>query len=158
MRRGRHPALAGALALIVGGAVVVLVVASQDWAGAADAAQVGDDTRGPAALRALGFLPLAAGAAMFTVRGWTRRLLAAVVGGAGLGICVAAVVADPRTGPWWALAVAGGAAVAVGGVLAVRHGPAWPALWPYRSPERRDLSRPPRDAWEALDRGEDPTL
>lgn len=74
--------------------------------------------------------------------------------------------------PWWPLALAGGLAICAGGILILTSSRSWPVMsaryqrHPSRSngaaarpggagPQRSDV--PGRQAWDALDRGEDPT-
>ena len=66
--------------------------------------------------------------------------------------------------PWWMLALVGALAALAAGLLALARGPSWPGLG--RRYERRGpapAAAPAAqvsaaDAWDALDRGEDPTL
>ena len=129
---------------------------------------------------ALGWLALAGAAGLLATRTWGRRIVGTVVvlagGGAGASALAfaltgaalidSAVAAQGLAGvesvaryPWWILAMVGGLAVLVGGALAVLRGPAWPGL--SRRYERRpqETTGPVGGvaAWDALDRGEDPT-
>ena len=129
---------------------------------------------------ALGWLALAGAAGLLATRTWGRRVVGTVVvlAGGGSG---ASALAFALTGatlvdsalaaqghsdaqslsryPWWIAAMTGGLAVVIGGALAVVRGPAWPGL--SRRYERRpDPASGPVGgvaAWDALDRGEDPT-
>lgn len=126
------------------------------------------------AVRALGLVVLAAAPALLAVRGRGRPVLGALVVAAGAGALVAALrpLLDPTgvsgTGadlsatarPW--LAAAGAALAVLGGLLVVVRGRGWPGLGRrYEAPAaRREAPDPAADgaaAWEALDRGEDPT-
>ncbi len=129
---------------------------------------------------ALGWLALAGAAGLLATRTWGRRVVGTVVvlagGGAGASALAfaltgatlvdSALAAQGQSGaqslsryPWWIAAMAGGLAVVIGGALAVVRGPAWPGL--SRRYERRpDQASGPVGgvaAWDALDRGEDPT-
>lgn len=135
---------------------------------------------------ALGWLALAGAAGLLATRTWGRRVIGTVVvlagGGAGAsalafaltgatlidaavaaqGLPTSAALAGVESvarSPWWIVAMAGSLAVLVGGALAVVRGPAWPGL--SRRYERRpEAASGPMGgvaAWDALDRGEDPT-
>ena len=81
---------------------------------------------------------------------------------------LAGSVDEVSASPWWpvALAVAGGMILAAG-VLMVVRGPSWPSMGArYERPQSPrgdatpgsgDSSTDPRQAWDALDRGDDPT-
>ena len=135
---------------------------------------------------ALGLLGLAGAVALLATRGWPRRALGGLLSLAGALVIIDSIrslgrhpalaaeaapagmtaSADPTAWPW--LAVAGGAAIAAAGVLAVVRGGRWSAMSQrYEAPgSRRDptASSPtgptedPDAAWRALDRGEDPTV
>jgi uncharacterized membrane protein (TIGR02234 family) len=115
--------------------------------------------------------------AMALVRSWIRRILAVVIAAAGVGVLIAAVrvIADPHrvarasskvrsagqlasahvtAAPY--ICMLGALLVIAGGVLAVIFGGRWPN--PTRRYERAAAKAGrPVDAWEALERGEDPT-
>ena len=75
--------------------------------------------------------------------------------GGGLGSRVPDGVGEYSTGVAFALAAVGGALLGVaGGVLVLARGASWPSLG--RGYER--ATKAPRDDWEALDRGLDPTV
>jgi uncharacterized membrane protein (TIGR02234 family) len=86
------------------------------------------------------------------------RLVGEKVGTAVVGVPV--VVSQ-----WWLLAVVGGVAVLVGGLLTVAHGSRWPALG-RRYERAAESERAPAaaptaataSAWDLLDHGVDPTL
>ncbi|WP_410810910.1 Trp biosynthesis-associated membrane protein [Micromonospora sp. 067-2] len=125
-------------------------------------------------LPALALVTLAGGGAVLATRGRLRRLLGVLLG--ALGVAVAAgggygLVADLDgvvSRQWPALCLLGGLlAVAGGGWTALRGG-GWPAMGARY--ERRSTStegaqapagpvtgRRTTEAWDALDRGEDPT-
>ena len=134
--------------------------------------------------RAVGLLGLAAVVAVHASRGWGRRLvgvLLAVAGGAvvgqtylvgrDLGDRVLRHLEGPAGAGEYARAeaawsgplvmAAGGAAVAAAGMAVAAWGPQWPSMGARY--ERPAASRPAnessdRTAWDALDRGEDPTI
>lgn len=129
---------------------------------------------------ALGWLALAGAAGLLATRTWGRRVVGTVMvlagGGAG-----ASALAFGLTGPalidtalaaqglpapdsvsrsaWWIAAMMAGLVVLVGGALSVLRGPSWPGL--SRRYERRSTATAGPvggvAAWDALDRGEDPT-
>jgi uncharacterized membrane protein (TIGR02234 family) len=125
----------------------------------------------------LAVVALAGTGALLATRGVARRVLGGLLMLAGAGIAAGAVLA--RAGldageagagaAFWPVAgVLGGAAIAVGGFLAARHGHRWAAMssryerTPSAAvPVRRESSElEPADnraAWDALDRGDDPT-
>lgn len=136
------------------------------------------------ALRPLALLGLAAVAALAATRRRGRIAVGAVVAVAGLGAIVATVTAlaggslsalrrnpepgvpdvtgaEPGFTPWWLLAVAGGLLLLAGGLLVAVRGRRWAALSSrYDTPAARAQAPAPRPevaAWDALDRGEDPT-
>jgi len=122
------------------------------------------------AVAAMPVLLLAGIAAVIGSRGWGRRITGGLIAAAAAVIVV---------GTFWALFVdgldsfapvdarevatdtlapiigmVGGGIALLGGIVIAVRGPTWPGLG--RSYERS--SKAPRDAWEALDRGIDPTL
>lgn len=136
------------------------------------------------ALRPLSFLALAAVAALVATKRLGRVLVGALVALAGAGVVVATALAlragtfdalerspepglSSYTGPepgftgWWGLAVAGGLLLVVGGVVVALRGRRWAGLSSrYEAPAARAAKPAPRPevaAWDALDRGEDPT-
>jgi uncharacterized membrane protein (TIGR02234 family) len=136
-------------------------------------------------LPALALVGLAGAGALLATRGRARRILGGVLAGVGGGIVAGAVagrvgldtgVAAGGGVVWPAACVLGGVLVALGGWRAVRQGHRWPSMGARY--ERRpadpvgdpgtDQSRAAgpvdtrpvdtRAAWDALDRGDDPTL
>ncbi|MGI9196311.1 MAG: Trp biosynthesis-associated membrane protein [Candidatus Nanopelagicales bacterium] len=133
---------------------------------------------------AAGWLALAGVAVLLATRAWGRRIVGAVLvlcGGAagatalafGLtGASFIDAVLDARamgdvtaqtvsTTGWWIVAMGGALLVVIVGFLAVIRGPAWPGM--SRRYERPAGPAPTETsvggvaAWDALDRGEDPT-
>jgi uncharacterized membrane protein (TIGR02234 family) len=125
---------------------------------------------------ALALVALAGAGALLATRGLPRRVVGVLLALAGLGVVAGAVAgrAGLRVGvagagaTWWpVLCVLGGALIALGGLSAARHGQEWPAMGARY--ERGAAAPPPepgtgpdqrldtRAAWDALDRGDDPT-
>ncbi|MFC7328357.1 Trp biosynthesis-associated membrane protein [Marinactinospora rubrisoli] len=131
---------------------------------------------------AMGWVSLAAVAALVATRGWTRRaagLLVAVFGAVAVidvwrgtrpGHLVrlaerqataageAGGLAPDPVWPWVALAA--GLLLTAAGLFAVVRGPAWPAMssrYDRHSAARTDRSDHPADLWKSLDSGADPT-
>ncbi|MFK0252944.1 TIGR02234 family membrane protein [Streptomyces sp. NPDC090445] len=192
--RGGRRSVAAALLLGALGATVVLLGSGRVWARGAAAVGGGSlpvsadgqaVTGLPAALAIVG---LAALVAVFAVRGTGRLLVSALLALSGLGAALAAVLAaDDRQAldaqaakatadtaaqvgmlahtVWPYVTAAGGVLILAAGLLALRHGRAWPAMGGRyerdggargRRPAAVDPDRP-EDLWKALDRGEDPT-
>lgn len=135
---------------------------------------------------AMAWVGLAAIAALLATRTWGRRVTGAVVllaGGAagvtgvafgltevatgGGGAFVAAALGDESAAAatsvsisaWWVLAILSGLAMLTCGLLALLDGPAWPRLGArYSRPDSATTAPSAAAAWDALDRGEDPTL
>lgn len=126
-------------------------------------------------LTALALVALAGAGALLATRGLPRRALGLLLLLAGAGTAAGAVtgraaVAAGSAGAgavvWPVACVAGAVAVMLGGWWTVRHGHRWPALGArYERPSGTAVTRTPagqagadtRTAWDALDRGEDPT-
>ena len=133
------------------------------------------------AVRALGLVALAGVPALLATRGRGRLAIGAVLVLAGVGAAASAVgpLLDPSAAggsataqvvatarPW--LALAGALTALVAGALTLTSGRRWPALGRrYEAPGTPAPARPERHstapdvdgagAWDALDRGEDPT-
>jgi uncharacterized membrane protein (TIGR02234 family) len=127
----------------------------------------------------LALVALAGTGALLATGGWVRRALGGVLALAGAGVAVGAVIGriglDPgEAGPagtlWPAVCALGGAIIAVGGLTAARHGHRWPTMsarydrTPATAEPERTVPQPApgapidsRAAWDALDRGDDPT-
>ena len=180
-RRGLISVLCGC---VVAGAVV-LVAAGRVWRHAELVAATGQHvpvsvtghTAEPA-LPALGIALMVMAGAVLAARSWLRRivgLITVVIGGAVIAIAVAsrtdaaaelrqrafavsrAAVGYSLSG-WAILTIAAGAAAILAGAATVVRGPTWPALGSrYDAPAVRRTDDLAGD-WEALDRGEDPTV
>ena len=135
---------------------------------------------------AMGWVGLAAIAALLATRTWGRRVTGAVVlvaGGAagvtgvafgftevasgGGGTFVAAALGDESAAAatsvsisaWWVVALLSGLAMLACGMLALLDGPSWPRLGArYSRPDSQATVPSAAAAWDALDRGEDPTV
>ncbi|MER5702922.1 Trp biosynthesis-associated membrane protein [Micromonospora sp. NPDC002296] len=126
-------------------------------------------------LSALAVVGLAGGGAVLATRGVLRRLIGvlllalgvAVAAGGGYGLVAAFDGEVSRQ--WPALCLAGGLLAGAGGALTALRGAGWPAMGArYDRPARRVAVDPgpaagpvtgrrTTEAWDALDRGEDPT-
>lgn len=177
-RPGRREFLA-ALFVVLGGALMVLLASTQQWAEVvvdptlSVPPSVWDELRGQAvapAARALGLVGLAGVVALAATRRIGRRVVGVVLVLAGVGTVLASLFASPETSwspgagdataplritGWpWASAF-GGALLVAGGIWVIARAGRWPTMG-----ERYDRSAPSpaaEDAWSALDRGEDPT-
>ncbi|WFE48740.1 Trp biosynthesis-associated membrane protein [Verrucosispora sp. WMMD1129] len=172
--------LAYAVLLCLAGAGLALWAATRTWAdGAVDRTEpmlrVAEGRTGGQLLPwlpALALVGLAGGGAVLATRGRLRRVLGglltllglALAAGGGYGLL--GDLGDPVTWQWPALTLLGGILAAVGGALTMLRGHRWPAMGARY--ERR-TTRPTGtggaiggagtvEAWEALDRGEDPTI
>ncbi len=134
-------ALGGAVALLGGGRSSVGTPGVPSAPGSGRAA-------GPAALA---LVALAGAGAVLLVRNRTRVLLGLVL----LGVAAALVAVGVTPARWAPLT--GAALVGLGAALVVLRAPRWPQpRGRYDAPPARRTGTP-RDAWDALDRGEDPT-
>ncbi|MGC5380227.1 Trp biosynthesis-associated membrane protein [Micromonospora sp. DT68] len=129
-------------------------------------------------LPALALVALAGGGAVLATRGWLRRVVGVLLGVLGLAVAAGGgygLVADLGgvvNRQWPALCLLGGLLAAVGGGWTALRGGGWPAMGArYERPTRTvtesepEVAGPPgpmagrrtTEAWDALDRGEDPT-
>jgi uncharacterized membrane protein (TIGR02234 family) len=134
--------------------------------------------------QAVGLLGLAAVVAVHATRRWGRRLVGVVLVAAGISVLaqtyrawrdLADGVMQYLEGPagggefagpvtFWGgplIMAAGGAAVAAAGVAVAAWGPRWPGMGArYERPTSSRAAKEPgeRATWDALDRGEDPTI
>ncbi|WCN79934.1 Trp biosynthesis-associated membrane protein [Micromonospora sp. LH3U1] len=143
------------------------------------------DTRSGAGLLpwlpALALVTLAGGGAVLATRGRLRRVLGVLLGALGLAVAagggygLVADVGGSVSRQWPALCLVGGLLAAAGGLWTALRGGDWPAMGaryerPMRTaPETASTPAGPAvsptpmagrrttEAWEALDRGEDPT-
>lgn len=176
-RRG----LAYTVLVCVVGAGLVLYVAARTWSvEVTDRPAPLPDLRtahdGPGWLSPIAVVAFAAAGAVVATRGAVRRTVGILLGVMGAGLVAGGghgLAAGQGVGRVWAaLCVVGGLAVALAGALTVAYGRRWPAMgtrYERRAGRRQTTSDRPipavRDgsvasaqAWDALDRGEDPTL
>ncbi|MEU1685170.1 Trp biosynthesis-associated membrane protein [Micromonospora sp. NPDC005707] len=121
---------------------------------------------------ALALVGLAGGGAVLATRGRVRRLLGGLLALLGLGVAAGGGYGLTESGvsrQWPALVLAGGLVLVAGGLLTALRGGSWPAMgarYERRAggpaeragEDRPAVERGTRDAWDALDRGEDPTV
>lgn len=143
--------MAAAMGLVALGAGVALLGSGRSTGGTPGVPAAPGAETGAGAPAALALVALAGGGAMLLVRNRPRVLL-----GVLLALDAVALVAVGLSPVRWA-ALLGGLLVGAGALLAVLRAHRWPQ--PRRRHDapagrRRDS---PRDAWDALDRGEDPT-
>jgi uncharacterized membrane protein (TIGR02234 family) len=178
----RYPRSAGLSAgAVAAGVVVVLLSSSPVWMRvtlkiAAGSVKLSGGNAAPAAVP-LALVAAAGLIAIALVRAWVRRVLAVLVAAAGVGVFIAAVrvLAGPESVARGSNKVSGAGEIAsvhvaaapyiclLGAVLIVAGAIAvaltcgrWPQ--PGRRYERTDeAAGRPADAWDALERGEDPT-
>lgn len=176
-----------ALLLLAAGGALLVVAYGLTWAtaevpllaGSASAVRVQDFSGRdlmPAAAMA-GWIALAAVAGIVATRSWGRSVVAAIALVAGLVGTVGAIAfaAGPSSAvdgsvtralgvatevtstvrPAWIVAVLAGVVVAVAAVWTLARGRGWPALGSRY--ERRPATAPAVNAWDAQDRGQDPT-
>jgi uncharacterized membrane protein (TIGR02234 family) len=122
----------------------------------------------------LALVALAGAGALIATRGLPRRVLGALLAVAGAGVAAGAIAGRAAVAPggagaggtiWPVACVAGGLLVLAGGLWAARSGHEWPGMGARY--ERRAAAPQPgaavdqrvdtRAAWDALDRGDDPT-
>ncbi|MET8307724.1 MULTISPECIES: Trp biosynthesis-associated membrane protein [unclassified Micromonospora] len=129
-------------------------------------------------LPALALVTLAGGGAVLATRGRLRRLLGVLLGVLGLAVATGGgygLVADLDgvvSRQWPALCLVGGLLAAAGGGWTALRGGGWPAMGaryerptrtitesaqPADGPAGPMAGRRTTEAWDALDRGEDPT-
>lgn len=177
-----------ALLVLSVGAVLLLVAFAMPWAtvqlplvaGATAGTRAheftGRDLLGGAG--AAGWVCLAGVAGILATRSWGRILVGAIVVLAGLGAAAACIVFAIRpsgvienatkalagssasisvaTTPWWVLSLLGGAVAALAGAWTLRSGRRWPAMGSRY--ERSPRAASTTSAWDALDKGTDPTV
>ncbi|GIF21251.1 putative membrane protein (TIGR02234 family) [Actinoplanes tereljensis] len=119
----------------------------------------------------LAVVALAGTGALLATAGWVRRALGALLALAGAGVAAGAILGraglDPGSagaaGTIWPIACAiGGVIIVLGGLTAFTQGHRWPGMSARydrkpAAPERPSVAADNRAAWDALDRGDDPT-
>jgi Tryptophan-associated transmembrane protein (Trp_oprn_chp) len=109
-------------------------------------------------LSALALVALAGAGAVLATRGWARRAVGVLVLLVGLGLAVLALDRAFGAGTAWpGVTAAGGVLVVAGGLAAALAGHRWPAMGARYERSPRSVGGT-TDAWNALDRGEDPTV
>jgi hypothetical protein len=181
---GRRGLLA-ALSACIGASAIVVIAAGRVWRSADLVAATGQrvsvhvtgHTAEPA-LPALGIALMVMAGAVLAARGWLRRvvgLVTVVIGGAVVALSIAsradaanelqhqafavshATVADSLSG-WAIVTIIAGLVAVLAGSVTVVLGAGWPALGSrYDAPGARRTDNLAGD-WDALDRGEDPTV
>ena len=143
--------MALALGLVVLGAAVVLVGAGRSGGTTPGCPSAPGTPSGTGAATALALVALAGVGAALLVRRWARTALGVVL----LGVAVATVSAGLSPTRWAALV--GGVLIGLGALAIAVRAHRWPQpRRRYETPTRRPAGTP-RDTWDALDRGEDPT-
>ncbi|MBV9487717.1 MAG: Trp biosynthesis-associated membrane protein [Solirubrobacterales bacterium] len=132
-----------------------------------------------ASIPATGIALMALALAILAASGMMRRLVGGVtvlLGVAAVGVAIAArgnvskALEDREVGAtglavhasangWWVVTLVGGLLALAAGLLAIRYAPAWSGMAErYDAPGATQPKRDPAAvAWDALDRGEDPT-
>jgi len=109
-------------------------------------------------LAALALVGLAGAGALLATRGWGRRVVGVLVLLVGVALIALSLgrAFDASTA-WPALTAAGGLLVVLAGLAAAAAGHRWPGMGARyeRSPKSAGGTT---DTWNALDRGEDPTV
>lgn len=152
------------LALLVGAGLLALVASGATWqeiptrsplpvppeavSGARVAPQV----------RAAALVALAASLAVLATGRRGRLVVGALVAATGVAAAVGAAGAvETATTPWPQVALGSALLLVVAGSSVAVRGGRWPTMGSrYQPPERRAEST--RSTWDALDRGEDPTV
>lgn len=174
-----------ALVILVVGAVLLLVASWLPWATAqvplvdgVDSARTvtvsGRDVSPGVAFA--GWIALAGAGGVIATRSWGRVVIGLVLALVGLaaaaasfwfaavpgpaveaaaGTATSGAVASVAASGWWAMAALGGALVAFAGGWTAVAGRRWPSLG--QRYQRADRADDPGSAWDALDRGIDPT-
>jgi uncharacterized membrane protein (TIGR02234 family) len=182
-RRSPLPAVAGCAA----GGLLVLLTSGRQWAhttvhavtgsGATSLSVSGHDVE--PSLSALGIALLALAVAILASNGLMRRVVGAVVAlvaasAVGVGVAgrahVSSALENGEVGAkgiavhaaangWWVVAVLGGLMALAAGLLTVVRSGSWGGMGSkYDAPAAPKPARDPAAvAWDALDRGEDPT-
>lgn len=114
-------------------------------------------------LSALAVVGLAGAGAVVATRGQMRRAVGVLLTGVGLALTVGGALGLRDSGGWPTLCMIGGIAVLTAGGMTVTKAGSWPQMGArYRrdrpAPAAQDGSVASAQAWDALDRGEDPTV
>ncbi|MDG4796608.1 Trp biosynthesis-associated membrane protein [Micromonospora sp. WMMD1082] len=168
--------LAYAVLLCLAGAGLALWAATRPWVRDVGVLPALDEGRTGAQLLpwlpALALVGLAGGGAVLATRGRLRRVLGGLLAllglslAAGGGYGLVAEIGDQVSRQWPALTLAGGVLAAAGGLITGLRGTRWPVMGArYERGSRQpvETAGPIQGAgtvaaWDALDRGEDPTV
>jgi hypothetical protein len=159
-RRGLGIAVAACML----GSALAWFAATRTWETVVtDAGPVGGGERTGAAvfpgLSALALVGLAGAGALVATRGLGRRVVGVLLALAGLALTGAGLIGLGHAQTAWpVLCAAGGLLVIAGGLATVARGHRWPGMGTRYERAARTRREGPRDAWDALDRGEDPTV
>ena len=182
---GRRGLLVVTVGCAAAGALILLA-SGRTWGSTVQVAETGRrvpaEVSGSAvepALPALGIALLVLIGAVLAARSWLRRVVGALVvmtGGAAIAVAIASrsdvaselrsrafgvahATVHPTMSGWAALTLFAGVLAVVAGAITVTIGPRWPALGSrYDAPTPRRPADADGSTWEALDRGEDPTV
>jgi hypothetical protein len=175
-----------AVASCFAGGLLILLASGRQWAhtsvrGVEGGAAVALSVTGhqvASSLPALGIALLALSFAIVAASGVMRRLVGVViviVSGTAVGVSIAArsdvsaalerrevgaqgIVVHATANGWWLVATIGGLLAVAAGVMTVIRANRWSAMGErYDAPQSKPAADPAAGAWEALDRGEDPT-
>lgn len=155
--------LTAAAVLCAVGAALALISAGQPWtSGPVDGSAAGSPSVSTGAalapiVPAASLGALAAVGAVIATRGRARAAVGVLLALLGLAVALGAVTAEAGTS-WVLPAVLGGALQIAAGAWAATAGGRWPGLGGRRHPVAGGDERRRGGMWEALDRGEDPTL
>jgi hypothetical protein len=155
----------GVLVLLVGAGVTALVASGATWQELPSSSplpvvpEAVSGARAAPEVRAAALVALAASLAVLATGRRGRLVVGVLVAGTGIAATVGAAGAfATATTAWPAVAALGSALLLVlaGSLVAVRGG-RWPTMGSrYQPSERR--AETTRSTWDALDRGEDPTV
>jgi hypothetical protein len=143
--------MAIALGLVAVGAAVALVGGSRSTGAPPGVPAAPGTASGSGSATALALVALAGAGAALLVRTWARVTLAVVLAAVAAGL-VATGLSPTRWAP-----LVGGVLVGLGAVAMVLRARRWPQPRSRFEAPTRASAGAPRDTWDALDRGEDPT-
>ena len=143
--------MAVALGLVVVGAAIAMVGGSRSTGAPPGVPVAPGITSGSGSATALALVALAGAGATLLVRTWARVTLAVV-----LVVVAVGLVATGLTPTRWA-PLAGGVLVGIGATVVILRARHWPQPRSRYDAPAGARTAAPRDTWDALDRGEDPT-
>jgi hypothetical protein len=109
-------------------------------------------------LPALALVGLAGAGAVIALRGRARQWLGVLLLVVGVVVAAGGGYGLTEATGWPLACTAGGLLLAAGGALTAARGRLWPSLGARYERAARPAGDGPTAAWDALDRGEDPTL